>query len=287
MPDANQLRRQLEGLHRDLARESKKDSAASIKAAKARERAAKSSSSSTTRMKLREAEREEGKALDARKKRANIDSKIADLTKRLHTEEARVATEQARSLQRLQGDLERQQATAARELQDLVSSPTPGAASEAAEFDFFISHATPDKEAIAKPLGQALEARNAKVWLDDTQIRVGDSLRQKIDDGLRRSRFGIVVLSRSFLRGREWTDKELNGLFVREEQAGEPRILPIWHDVTKNEVAAYSPILADKAALKTADLTIEEIVELLLARLGKPEETEERPESSAGESTVA
>jgi hypothetical protein len=80
-----------------------------------------------------------------------------------------------------------------------------------------------------------------------------------------------VILSRSFLAGREWTERELNGLFVREEAAGEPRILPIWHDVTKNEVAGYSPILADKAALKSADYTIAEMADLLVKRLGPHE----------------
>ena len=80
-----------------------------------------------------------------------------------------------------------------------------------------------------------------------------------------------MILSRSFLAGREWTERELNGLFVREEAAGEPRILPIWHDVTKNEVAGYSPILADKAALKSADYTIAEMADLLVKRLGPHE----------------
>jgi hypothetical protein len=223
-------------------------------------------------MKLREASREENKALTARQNRADIDKKIADVTKKLHIEEARADQEQAQSLKELTQELERRQYVTAHDVREMAIGDSAGSTGAApAEFDFFISHASTDKEAIGRPLKEALEATGSKVWMDETQIRVGDSLRQKIDDGLRRSRFGIVILSRSFLAGREWTERELNGLFVREEEAGEPRILPIWHDVTKNEVAQYSPILADKAALKSADLTVEEMADLLVERLGSPD----------------
>lgn len=40
---------------------------------------------------------------------------------------------------------------------------------------------------------------------------------------------------------------------------GEQLILPIWHNVTKDEVIRYSPSLADKLALRTADKTVSEI----------------------------
>ena len=276
MASADHLRRQLQTLYGQLANESKKDSDASAKAARAREQATRTSSQSTLKMKLAEAEREEKKALAARKKRAEIDKKIADIQKKLHTEEARTAKEQQRALERLQSDLDRRHFEMTSELRSL--GPSAGGTVAAAEFDFFISHASPDKDLIARPLKNALEARNCSVWLDEAQIRVGDSLRQKIDDGLRRSHFGIVILSRSFLAGREWTERELNGLFVREEEAGESRILPIWHDVTKNEVAHYSPILADKAAVKSADYTIDEMADLLVQRLQPQKPDQEEPD---------
>jgi hypothetical protein len=271
MATADNLRRQLQTLQSQMAAESKKDSDASSRAAKAREQATRTSSESMTKMKLREADREEQKALAARKKRAEIDRKVADVIKKLYAEESKVARDQARSFQRLQDELQQRQQATAYEVGQVIAADVP-TSTEPTELDFFISHAGPDKEAIARPLKDALEARDCKVWIDETQIQVGDSLRQKIDQGLRRSRFGIVILSRSFLAGREWTERELNGLFVREEEAGEPRILPIWHDVTKSEVAAYSPILADKAALKSADYTLDEMADLLVKRLGKSEE---------------
>lgn len=39
--------------------------------------------------------------------------------------------------------------------------------------------------------------------------------------------------------------------------------------MTKTEVASYSPIIADKAALKSADYTIDEMADLLMERLGE------------------
>ena len=265
MSDPEHIRRQLQSLYRQAADESRKDSDASVKAAKARERANRATSAPSMKMKLREAEREEQKALAARKKRAGIDKRIADLTTRLHQADSKVAADHARSVQELQDELRRQRATTDHELR----SPSTTAVRGDTEFDFFISHASPDKDAIARPLKNALEAQGCTVWMDETQLRLGESLRQKIDDGLRRSRYGVVILSRSFLEGREWTERELNGLFVREEQAGEARILPVWHNVSKDEVASYSPILADKLAIKSADYTMDEMAAVLVERLGK------------------
>ncbi|WP_224290945.1 toll/interleukin-1 receptor domain-containing protein [Streptomyces olivaceus] len=62
-------------------------------------------------------------------------------------------------------------------------------------WDVFISHASEDKEAVARPLRNALTKLGVTVWLDEAQMRIGHSLRRKIDEGIRASRFGIVVLS--------------------------------------------------------------------------------------------
>lgn len=51
-------------------------------------------------------------------------------------------------------------------------------------WDVFISHASEDKEAVAVPLRDALTARGVTVWLDKTEMRIGHSLRRKIDEGI-------------------------------------------------------------------------------------------------------
>ena len=111
-------------------------------------------------------------------------------------------------------------------------------------------------------LAEALRAKGARVWYDEFALKIGDSLRRNIDRGLASSRFGVVVLSEHFF-GKEWPNKELDGLVALEVQ-GQTRILPIWHKVSKDEVARYSPTLADKVALNTSLKGVEEIADELV-----------------------
>ena len=124
-------------------------------------------------------------------------------------------------------------------------------------WDVFVSHASEDKPEIALPLTKALQKLDVSVWLDDLELKIGDSLRRKIDEGLAHSRFGVVILSKDFF-AKNWPQYELDGLVTRTV-SGEQSILPIWHGITKAEVMAASPSLADKIARSTADFTIEEI----------------------------
>ena len=134
------------------------------------------------------------------------------------------------------------------------------------EFDVFISHASEDKGEFVRELALALQARGVRVWYDEFSLKWGDSLRRKIDQGLARSRFGIVVLSEAFFR-KEWPQRELDGL-VAMEADGKARILPIWHKVSKDEVRQFSPTLADKLAMNTAMSGMDEIVDQLVTLLG-------------------
>jgi len=119
------------------------------------------------------------------------------------------------------------------------------------EWDVFISHATEDKEAIARPLADALRNSALRVWYDDFSLTLGDSLRQSIDRGLARSLFGIVILSPHFF-DKHWPQQELNGLATREVE-GEKVILPVWHNINAEGVRNSSPMLADKKAVSTSE----------------------------------
>ncbi len=134
-------------------------------------------------------------------------------------------------------------------------------------YDVFISHAHEDKEGFATPFVDELKKRGVKVWYDNDEIKWGDSLRAKIDSGLNHSRFGIVVISRSFI-SKGWTNHELDGLFNLEMTHGKT-ILPIWHDITKTEVQNFSPSLAGKKAMSTAVMTPAEIADELVKLLNK------------------
>jgi TIR domain. len=117
-------------------------------------------------------------------------------------------------------------------------------------YDVFISHASEDKAQVALPLTTLLKSQGFQVWLDQPELTVGDSLRCSIDDGLSASRFGIVVLSPDFLRKR-WTNLELDGLIAREE-GKQKVILPVLHNLSREDVLSFSPILASKVSVSTA-----------------------------------
>ena len=142
---------------------------------------------------------------------------------------------------------------------DNIVEAAPGLPAEARDYDVFVSHASEDKDDVVRPLAQALRDRGLEVWYDEFALRIGDSLRRKIDAGIARSRFGVVVLSPPFF-AKGWPQYELDGLVTRAVSR-EQVLLPLWHGVSKDEVVRQSPSLADKVALRTADYTIDEIAQ--------------------------
>ena len=133
----------------------------------------------------------------------------------------------------------------------------PDVVSDSETYDVFISHASEDKEEFVRQFANTLTNKGLKVWYDEFTLRIGDSLRQKIDRGLAKSRVGLVVLSPSFI-AKGWTNYELDGMVTRNI-SGEQILLPIWHKLTKQDVIDFSPSLADKVARSTATHTIDEI----------------------------
>ncbi len=129
-------------------------------------------------------------------------------------------------------------------------------------YDIFISHASEDKTAIARPLYDALTTEGLSVWFDEAELRLGDSLRKKIDDGLAKCRYGVVILSPHFLE-KPWPQLELDGLVARETASGEKAILPVWHQLDQKNLAERSPLLAGRLAVRS-DEGVTKIVEKIL-----------------------
>lgn len=143
---------------------------------------------------------------------------------------------------------------------DQDRTPSSSAAKDAASsstdspergFDFFVSHASEDKETIARPLVLALRVHGYRVWFDEFELKVGDSITRGIDDGLKNSRHGIVILSKSFFLKR-WTEYELQSLVDKAMSGSTRAILPVWHGVTHDDISAYSHALADLRAVNSS-----------------------------------
>jgi hypothetical protein len=118
------------------------------------------------------------------------------------------------------------------------------------KWDAFISHAVEDQESFVRKLADTLNRLGLSVWYAETALRVGQSLSRSIDMGIAQSRYGIVVISKHFM-AKHWPEYELRGLVCRESME-DSVILPVWHGITKQQVAEFSPSLADKFALDTA-----------------------------------
>lgn len=129
------------------------------------------------------------------------------------------------------------------------------------QYDVFICHAREDKERFVRELAETLRKKGLRVWYDEFTLSIGDSLRREIDKGLSDSHYGIVVLSESFFK-KDWPQRELDGLVAKEGNFNKV-ILPIWHGVTQEQVASFSPMLAGRLAAssdKGMDLVVKEIL---------------------------
>ncbi|MGH3090331.1 MAG: TIR domain-containing protein [Rubrobacteraceae bacterium] len=260
-------------LHKKLSQERDKEAKKNGELTKTTRSLAGTKSSSTRRMKENKANRLMGEIAKIQKNIADLEDRIAGKVKDLHTAEQRLAREQDKQDKTRRTDEFRHQKTLTREaeerrrletLHSALASEFPDyeAPSEDVEYDIFISHASQDKEDFVEPLAELLSDMGFKVWYDDFVLNVGDSLSGSIDRGIANSEYGLVVLSPHFF-AKGWTKRELAGLTAREVAGRRKLILPVWHNVTHEDVLEYSPVLADKVALDTGKMSLEEIAEAL------------------------
>jgi hypothetical protein len=129
--------------------------------------------------------------------------------------------------------------------------------------DAFLCHAGQDKQAVVRPISIALTEAGISHWLDEAEIGWGDSITAKVNEGLRTSRYVIVVLSPAFLV-RNWPQREFNAAMAQEAAAGEVKVLPLLfasHDERPGILSRY-PLLADKRHLIWEDDTAPIVTEL-------------------------
>ncbi len=268
-----QHQRNVFSLDKDIAALEKKKAAADKKAADAQRREAgisisKNASSTTVKNKMRQAEGYRATAIKASAESANLAKKIVKKRKKRNEEAQRLQKEQEKEQKKQATEAKRMQEAyeqRIKSLQQQTIAPSISAGEEQIadipEFDVFVSHAWENKKDFLDEFVDALRTLGIKVWYDTSQIKWGDSMRKHIDDGLKKSRFGVAILSPNYLaEGKYWTKAELDGLFQLESVNGKT-LLPIWHNLTKKEVMAYSPIIASKLAMSTATMTPQEIAD--------------------------
>lgn len=273
----SRLNKDLADVTHRMSLEQKKVSDVTAKIIQLQTSITKTTTAGTLKSKLSEISRKEQENAQIQKKLSDLQKKKTDIQNKLLKENQNLAKAEALERKKLDAlakkqqkeDIEHQKKlkreiesikASTQHITDATASPYLDVTPEP-EYDLFISHASEDKDDFVRPLAETLQGLGLKVWYDEFSMKVGDSLRRKIDSGLRNSRYGTVVLSADFIK-KEWTNYELDALVAREMN-GHKMILPIWHKITKTDVMNYSPNLADKIALNTSVSTIEEIAHQL------------------------
>lgn len=272
----NQLNKEIASLEKAMTDELKKEADKSKKINDIRRSINKNTSASSLQSKSRQIDTYNMDLAKIASKKADINKKLSDKKSKLSTLNIKLQKEQqdddkkrVKEQEKIRQSYETRINALTSQMEQSIHMPFRNSYSEDREenkavekYDVFISHASEDKDSFVRELASTLQDKyNIKVWYDELSIKWGDSLRMAIDKGLSNSKFGIVIISKSFIK-KGWTNYELDGLFQIEMTNGKT-ILPIWHDITKDEVQAFSATLAGRKALNTAMFTIDEIADEL------------------------
>lgn len=281
-----QYQRTVNLLDKDIADLEKKKAVLDKKAADEQKKAAnisisKNTSTAMVGSKLKQRASHLAAANRASSESAALAKRIADKRKKRNDAATHLQREETKARKKQDEVTKQMQQAYERRIEELQALSTPSILSKSKaeenslpEYDVFVSHAWEDKAEFVDEFVGELRKLGVKVWYDTGEIKWGDSMRAKIDDGLRKSKFGVAVLSPDYIKdGKYWTKAELDGLFQLESVNGKI-LLPIWHKLTKKDVMKYSPIIGNKLAMTTATMTPAEIAAELLPLLPRTEQGE-------------
>lgn len=131
-------------------------------------------------------------------------------------------------------------------------------------YDTYVGHASEDKDEIVRPLVDRLRKLGIKAWYDESNIGSGDIPLKKMDEGLKNSTSGLLIISHSFLN-KKYTMEELYALLDAAVEKGKPIFL-VLHKMTKEELREHSPLLATRHFFHS-DEGVDKIAEKLCERI--------------------
>lgn len=109
--------------------------------------------------------------------------------------------------------------------------------------DIFISYSSNDRDAVVLPFVKILQQRELRPWFDVHEIAWGDSIIEKIQQGLSSSQYVIAFLSESYL-AKPWPLKELR-VALSGHIANRVKILPVLLGVSADLVHSQFPFLSE------------------------------------------
>lgn len=281
------LTEDISSLSKKLASERDKEAKKSSELTRTERSITKSASHSSLRTKITKADRLRREIAKIQKNASDLQGRIARKNKELQVAQQRLSKEETKQDKKRRGEELRHESALTHEVRErhhiqalqnrlLVEFPdydTIADDQDRDQYDIFISHASQDKEAFVEPLAKLLREMGFRVWYDEFVLKVGDSLRRSIDRGIASSEYGLVVLSPHFF-AKAWPQHELDGLTAREIAGRKKLILPVWRNLSHEDVLEYSPSLADKVALDTQKMSLEEIAESIAEVLPRGHGTE-------------
>jgi hypothetical protein len=235
-PDFNKIKRELESAQRRAAQQIERE----LKKAVDAQNREINQYNRKVEQQNRRALAEYNRKVDAHNREADRHNKaeIARVNRELQKATTRPTVHYTESEQKL-----------ADRVQESVASQDPR------EYDVFLSYARIDGASVASELKDHLEDLGVSVWFDAAVIQPGKSLALQMDQGLRRARAGVALLTAAYLTGRFWTQRELGVLL------GKTTLIPVLHNVTFKDVSEYSGILQDLAGFTTEQDSVREIAE--------------------------
>jgi len=129
----------------------------------------------------------------------------------------------------------------------------------------FISYSHEDASFVGQ-LAEDLVASGVGVWLDRWEIRVGDSISDRIQSGLQESDYLLVVLSPNSVNS-PWVREELNTARIRQLELRRVVVLPVLY-----QDCEISPLMRDKYYADCREERCKQGLQELLAVLAPPPE---------------
>lgn len=95
------------------------------------------------------------------------------------------------------------------------------------KYDLFISYSSKDRPSVSEFV-EILRAHGLTVWFDAFEMQPGDRLRDRIGEGIERSRYMVVVLSEHSINA-PWVRTELDSAMMRELDERRVVVIPMLH----------------------------------------------------------
>ncbi|MGG1672481.1 toll/interleukin-1 receptor domain-containing protein, partial [Paenibacillus sp. NRS-1783] len=118
------------------------------------------------------------------------------------------------------------------------------------ELNVFLSHSSKDKKFVDSIFNE-LQLREIRAWYDKYEIQPGDSIVDKINEGLSKSDIGIICISKNFLNSPSgWTKSELNYFIQKRMRSGETNFICLNFDVDHDDLP---PLVQDYRYIDMTD----------------------------------